>query len=137
MWGEAILTSNHILNKIAHKKNDKTPYALWKGHKPTYKYFKVAKVGIPNPKQVRIGPKTVDCIFIGHAHNSSAYRFIVHKSENSEMNKGMTIESRNAVYFENVFPSKERKEDVSSKRKLELMDEGEAPVNDPSKEKVT
>ncbi|CAL8118819.1 unnamed protein product [Prunus armeniaca] len=34
---------------------DKTPYELWKGHKPSYKYLKVwgclAKVAVPNPKK--------------------------------------------------------------------------------------
>ncbi|XP_075515876.1 uncharacterized protein LOC142550686 [Primulina tabacum] len=30
LWGEAILSANHILNKIPHKKNDKSPYELWK-----------------------------------------------------------------------------------------------------------
>ncbi|XP_073137784.1 uncharacterized protein [Henckelia pumila] len=58
LWGEAILSANHILNKIPHKKKDETPYELWKGHKPSYKYLKVwgclAKVEIPNPKQVKI-----------------------------------------------------------------------------------
>ena len=30
MWGEALLTSNYILNKIPHKVTGKTPYELWK-----------------------------------------------------------------------------------------------------------
>ncbi|KZV28460.1 hypothetical protein F511_03263 [Dorcoceras hygrometricum] len=41
LWGEAILTANHILNKIPHKGKDETPYELWKGRKPSYKYLKV------------------------------------------------------------------------------------------------
>ena len=77
-----------------------------------YKYLKVwgclAKVEVPPPKQVTIGPKTVDCIFIGYALNSSAYRFIVHKSENPNMTEGTTIESRNVVFFENIFPCKDK-----------------------------
>ncbi|XP_073272593.1 uncharacterized protein [Primulina huaijiensis] len=115
--GESILSANHILNKIPHKKNDKLPYELWKGHKPSYKYLKVwgclAKVEIPKPKQERIGPQTVDCIFIGYAHNSSAYRFIVHKSENAEMNT-------------------EKKENGSSKRKCETEHEGQGPTHEPT-----
>ena len=31
----------------------------------------LAKVGVSKPKQVKIGPKTIDCIFIGYANNSS------------------------------------------------------------------
>ena len=123
LWGDAILTSNYILNKITKKGIDKTPYELWNNRRPSYKYLKVwgclAKVEVPKPKQVKIGPRTVDCIFIGYANNSSAYRFIVHKSDIPDMNVGMTMESRNAVFFENIFPAKDRKDGVSHKRNYE------------------
>ena len=82
MWGEAVLSANYLLNKVPRKYEDKTPYELWKGRKPSYNYLKMwgclAKVKAPLPKQVKIGPKTVDCIFIGYAHHSNAYRFLVH-----------------------------------------------------------
>ena len=82
--GEAILSANYILNRIPHKKTNKSPYELWKGRRPSYKYLKVwgclAKVAVPIPKNVKIGLKTVDCVFIGYAHNSSSYRFLIHKS---------------------------------------------------------
>ncbi|CAL5410917.1 unnamed protein product [Camellia sinensis] len=64
----------------------------------------LAKVAIPTPKQVRIGPKSVDCIFIGYAHNSSAYRFLVHKSEIPDIHRNTIMESRNACFFEDIFP---------------------------------
>lgn len=78
----------------------------------------LAKVEIPKPKQVKIGHKTVDCIFIGYAHNSSAYRFLVHKSTISDINEGTIKESRNATFFESNFPCKEKKEG-SNKRSYE------------------
>ena len=41
------------------------PYEKWKGRKSNLKYFKVwgclAKVQVPIPKRIKIGPKTVDC----------------------------------------------------------------------------
>ena len=84
MWGEAILSANYILNRIPHKKTNKFLYELWKGRRPSYKYLKVwwglSKVAVPIPKKVKIGPKIVDCVFIGYAHNSSAYHFLIHKS---------------------------------------------------------
>ena len=77
MWGEALLSTNFLLNKMSHKKTKLTPYEIWKGRKPTYKYLKVwgclAKVIIHDPKKVKIGPKIVDCIFIGYAINSIVY----------------------------------------------------------------
>ena len=91
MWGDAILSSNYLLNKVPKKKEDKTPYELWKGRKPSYKFLRMwgclAKVAVPLPKKVKIGPKTVDCIFIGYAQNSSAHRFLVYKSDIPDIHK--------------------------------------------------
>jgi transposase InsO family protein len=123
MWGEAVLSANYILNKIPRKKINKTPYELWKGRAPTYKFLKVwgclAKVVVPLPKQVKIGPKTVDCIFIGYAEHSSAYRFLIHNSEIPDMHENTIIESRNAYFFEDVFPKRLRHEATSSKRTID------------------
>ncbi|GJX80254.1 retrovirus-related pol polyprotein from transposon TNT 1-94 [Tanacetum coccineum] len=71
MWGEAILTATYLLNKIPRKEKEETPYELWMGRKPSYQYLRVwgclAKVAVPTPKAQKIGPKSVDCIFIGYA----------------------------------------------------------------------
>ena len=63
-----------------------------------------AKVAVPPPKKVKIGHKTIDCIFIGYAHNSTAYRFLVHESNILDIHKNTIIESMNASFFEDVFP---------------------------------
>ena len=57
---------------------------------------------------MKIGPKMVDCIFIGYAHNSNAYRFIVYEFENPDIHKNTIMDSRNASFFENVFPCKSK-----------------------------
>ena len=110
LWGEAILSVNYILNKVLHKKTHKTPYELWKGHRPCYKYLRVwgclAKVAVPKPKRVKMGLKTIDCVFIGYASNSSAYRFLVHKSDIPDIHVNTFIESREATFFEDIFPYK-------------------------------
>ncbi|GJR29762.1 retrotransposon protein, putative, ty1-copia subclass [Tanacetum coccineum] len=63
-----------------------------------------AKVAVLTPKAQKIGPKSVDCIFIGYAKNNSAYRFIVHESKNPDIQKNTVMESRNASFFEHIFP---------------------------------
>ena len=70
MWEEVILSANYLLNKVPKKKAENTSYELWKGRKSSYKYLQVwgclAKVAFPPPKKVKIGTKTIDCIFIGY-----------------------------------------------------------------------
>ena len=74
------------------------------------------------PKKVTIGHKTVGCIFIGYALNSSAYRFVVHKSEIPTVTVGTAIESRNVVFLENTFSCKD-KENVASNSETKIEDE--------------
>ena len=80
MRGKAVLSACYILNRVPHKRLDKTSYELWKGFAPNLKFLKVwgcsAKVGLPDYKRVNVGSKTVDTIFIGYAENSVAYRFM-------------------------------------------------------------
>ena len=80
IWGEAILTAYYLLNKIPHKKLDKTPYEMWKGYPPNLNYLKMwgclAKIGLPDFKRTNIGPKTINAIFIGYAQDSATYRFM-------------------------------------------------------------
>ncbi|WKA01333.1 hypothetical protein VitviT2T_019618 [Vitis vinifera] len=139
MWGEAILTANYLLNKVPKKKAEKTPYELWKGRKPSYTYLRMwgclAKVAVPPPKKVKIGPKTIDCIFIGYAHNSNAYRFLVYESNIPDIHKNTIMESRNASFFEDVFPCKSKEEPSSSKRMLESQDQNEEVEVEPRRSK--
>ena len=117
MWGEAILSANYLLNKVPKKKAEKTPYELWRGQQPFYKYLRVwgclAKVAVPPPKKVKIGPKTIDCIFIGYAHISTAYQFLVHELNIPDIHKNTIMESRNASFFEEIFPCKSKEEPSS------------------------
>ena len=108
LWGEAIISTCHIQNRIPYKKISKTPYELWKGYTPNIGYLKVwrclEKVLIPKPKKRKLGPKTFDATFIGYAENSIEYRFLVIKSENILVEVNSIIETKNADFFENIFP---------------------------------
>ena len=83
----------------------------------------IAKVAVSPPKKVKIGPKTIDYIFIGYAHNSNAYRFLVYESNIPDIHKNTIMESRNALFFEDVFPCKSKEESSSSKRILKTINE--------------
>ena len=80
-------------------------------------------------KMVKIRLKTIDCIFIGYAHNSAAYRFLVHESNTSDIHKNTIMESRNVLFFEYVFPCRYKEESSSLKRGLETIYENSHKIN--------
>ncbi|KAF3659675.1 hypothetical protein FXO38_12517 [Capsicum annuum] len=88
--GESILTANRILKRVPHSKTQSIPYEKWKGKKPNLKYFKVwrclTKVQVPIPKRIKIGLKTVDCVFIGYAKSSKAYDMLILSRDISDIN---------------------------------------------------
>jgi hypothetical protein len=67
----------------------------------------LAKVNVPISKKRKLGLKTVDCVFLGYAHHSIAYRFLVVKYEVPNMHLDIIFESRDATFFENIFPMKD------------------------------
>nr|GEW78821.1 zinc finger, CCHC-type [Tanacetum cinerariifolium] len=111
------LVSGWLLNKFGFHlvfKSDKFVLSMnqmYVGHmweaiqKATYLLNKgyLAKVAVPAPKAQKIGPKSVDCIFIRYAKNNSAYRFIVYEEKNLDIQKNTVMESRNASFFEHIF----------------------------------
>jgi hypothetical protein len=111
MVEEAILTACHVLNRVPMKNKKKTPYEEWIGRRPSLSYLRtwgcLAKVNVPINNKRKLGPKTVDCIFLGYAHHSIAYKFLVVKSEVPDMHVNSLLESRDATFFENIFPIKD------------------------------
>jgi hypothetical protein len=61
---------------------------------------------VPINKKCKMGTKTVDCVLLGHAHHSIAYRFLVIKSEILDVHVDAFLESRDVTFFENNFPMK-------------------------------
>jgi hypothetical protein len=48
----------------------------------------------------------VDYVFLGYDHHSTAYRFLVIKSEIHDVHIDIFLESRDVSFFENIFPMK-------------------------------
>ena len=140
LWGEAVLTENFILNRVPHRKTQQTPYEKWKGRMPNLNYLKVwgclAKVAVPKPKKVKVGPNTIDCVFIGYAQNSNAYRFLVHKSEIPDIHVNTIIESRDASFFENIFPYNIVYESIdNNKRSRDTISRSDPMEDEPRRSK--
>ena len=97
---------------------------------PSYRYLKMwecfAKVPAPLPKKTKLGSKTVDCIFLCYVLNSSAYSFLVHKSEILNMHVHMIIELRE-VFFEDIFSIQMERNKTSETRTYETAFRDERP----------
>jgi len=127
MVGEAILTACHVLNRVPTKNKEITPFEEWEKKRPTLSYLRtwgcLAKVSVPITKKRKLGPKTVDCIFLGYAIHSVGYRFLIVKSGVPDMHVGTIMESRDATFFENIFPMRD---ETSSSRQEFIEDDGSA-----------
>src|ERR1044072_1281667 len=114
-WGEGVLTACYILNRVPNKRNKMTPYELWKKRKPNLNYLRVwgcrEIVKVPEPKRKKLGEKGVECVFLGYAENSKAYRFMIIES-NDSYPINMVIESRDAIFQENRFTSIQNPKDI-------------------------
>jgi hypothetical protein len=105
-WGEAILTACFILNRVPSTQVDITPYEGWNGRKPALRFLHawgyLAKVNVCACKKRKLGPKTVDCDFLGYAHNVAAYIFLVIKFEFPYVHVN-TLTACDATFFKNIF----------------------------------
>ncbi|GJT25198.1 zinc finger, CCHC-type containing protein [Tanacetum coccineum] len=107
-WGEAMLTACYLLNMVPNKRNKITPYELWTKRKPNLNYLRVwgcrAVVRLPDPKLKTLGERGIECIFVGYAEHSKAFRFYVIEP-NESVSINLIIESKDAIFDENRFSS--------------------------------
>jgi hypothetical protein len=110
MVGEAILTACHVLNKVPTKNKEITPFEGWEKRKLNISYLHtwgcLAKVSVPINKKRKLGPKNVDCVFLGYAFHSIGYRLLIINSGVPDMLVGTIMKSRYATFFEDEFPMK-------------------------------
>ena len=116
------MTASHVLNRTPNRNEETTPYEDWVGRKPSLSYLHtwgcLAKVNIPISKKRKLGPKTVDYVFLGYAHQSIAYRFLVVKSKVLDMHVDTIMESCDATFFENIFPMKDMRSNTRFSSKI-------------------
>ena len=72
-----------------------------------------AIIRVPKPKRKKLGERRIECIFIGYALHSKAYRFMVIEP-NDFISVNTIIKSRDALFDETHFSSIPRLRDVVS-----------------------
>ncbi|GJX70069.1 zinc finger, CCHC-type containing protein, partial [Tanacetum coccineum] len=85
-----------------------TPYELWTKRKPNLNYLRVwgyrAVVRLLDPKLKTLGERGIECIFVGYAKHSEAFRFYVIEP-NEPVIINSIIESRDAMFDKNRLSS--------------------------------
>nr|GEY43916.1 zinc finger, CCHC-type [Tanacetum cinerariifolium] len=98
----------YLLNNVPNKRNKITPYELWTKRKPNLNYLRVwgcrAAVRLPDPKLKTLGKRGIECIFVGYAEHSKAFRFYVIEPNDSVAINSI-IESRDAIFDKHRFSS--------------------------------
>jgi len=94
-WAEAMNTACHVHNRVTLRDGTTTTmYELWKGRKPTVKYFHVfgSKCYILADRDYmrKMDPKSDEGIFLGYFTNSRAYRIYNSRTQ-------VVMESTNVV----------------------------------------
>jgi len=104
------LTACHILNRVPTKNKEITPFEKWEKKRLNLSYLRtwgcLAKVNVPISKRRKLGPKTIDCVFLGYAIHSVGYGFLIINSGVPDMHAGTIMESKDATFFESEFSMK-------------------------------
>ncbi|GAU49932.1 hypothetical protein TSUD_408340 [Trifolium subterraneum] len=101
------ITKNGIFigKGVPKSKRSESAYEILKKRQPNLSYLRtwgcLAYVRKPDPKRVKLASRAYECVFIGYAANSKAYRFY-------DLNEKVIIESNDADFYENKFPFKSR-----------------------------
>ena len=97
------MTICHVLNRVPTKNKEITPFEEWEKKRLNFSYMRtwgcLAKVNVPIYKMRKLGPKTVDCVFLCYAIHSMGYRFLIINSRVPDVNVGTIMESRDATFF--------------------------------------
>jgi hypothetical protein len=64
----------------------------------------LAKLNVSIDKKHKLGPKTVNCVFLVYAFHNIGYRFLIINYRVPDMLVGTIMESRDATFFEDEFP---------------------------------
>jgi hypothetical protein len=93
----------HVLNRVLTKNKEITPFDEWEKKRLNLSYMRtwgcLVKVNVSINQKRKLGPKTVDCVFLGYAIHSVGYRFLIINSEVPDVHVGTIMESRDAIFF--------------------------------------
>jgi hypothetical protein len=79
-WGEALMTANHLQNRMPTGGDKLTPYEKWTGRKPKLDYLRqfgaTAYVMKPNEKRHKLEEKARKLVFVAYQPGTKGYRLL-------------------------------------------------------------
>jgi len=79
-WGEALMTANHLHNRLPVCGDSHTPFERWEGRKPNLNYTKrfgcSAYITIPDEQRRKLDTKARKLTFVGYESGTKGYRLL-------------------------------------------------------------
>jgi hypothetical protein len=118
-WGDALLTTAYVLNRVPSKSVTKKSYEFWCGRKPTSDFWRpwgyMAYVHNLSHKYGKLSLHGKKSIFIRYLETSKCHVFIGEDLDDIVIE----FKSCDSTFLENVFPSK--REVSTNKRLFEVV----------------
>ena len=102
LWGHALETALHTLNRVPTKLMDRTQYEAWNGRKPNLSYIRVwgCDAYVKSNFTDKLTPKSIKCKFVGYPKETKGYYFYV-------PDEHKIIVARYATFLESEFITNE------------------------------
>ena len=84
LWGHALLSTIHLLNRIPSKSIPTTPYELWHGKKLTLGYLKIwgCSAYVKRQQADKLEARSFRARFIGYPKKTMGYYFYILEDHN-------------------------------------------------------
>lgn len=133
-WGEAVVTANHMQNRLPSRSIQGTPYERWFGRKPDLSDIRPFGIDVychvPKQKRGKLDEKAVKLKFMGYSEDTKGYRLV-------DVHTGKVTISRDVRFLNTFDPIKKSEENevvvplhVSHPRSHQVVPEDIAVITD-------
>lgn len=103
-WGEAVSTACYVMNRSPTGKLNKVPEAIWCGHTPSVKHFRVFDCvcfrHVADQKRKKLDDKSEPMIMVGY-HTAGAYKLYNPITKKITASRDVTFAENNCWEWEN------------------------------------
>jgi hypothetical protein len=150
-WVEALFCFTYVWNRICHYGQNKTPFELYGGRKPSVKHLRefgaTAYVGTPKQLRNKLGMQSKKGILVGYAMKTKGYRIwlptdrkvietINVRIEEKCKSSGDVLDPSKLIYQLEPDSDSESQSDYSVGETEEKFDPKESPLSTPTEVKI-